>query len=244
MSHSFDVNPFKVDGNYLIFKNLLVFVFILTSILVSYLILIKNSNLFPIKEVYIDGDLKYLDQEKLKVDIARYTTTGFFQIELKKISQLLQDDHWVSEVSVRKIWPSSVLVKIRERTPMAKLNKDRFFDEQGNIFQPLFVPPIDILQIDDLSGDPKALFFIANQINEKFVENGLSLKGLKKTKLGIIKAELADSKEVVLGYEDNFQDNLVRFTNSYQSVLKPLWFKIAKVDLRHGDGFAVRFEKN
>ena len=63
MSHSFDVNPFKIDGNYLIFKNLLVVVFILTSILVSYLILIKNSNLFPIKEVYIDGDLKYLDQE-------------------------------------------------------------------------------------------------------------------------------------------------------------------------------------
>ena len=69
---------------------------------------------------------------------------------------------------------------------MAKLNKDRFLTK-GNIFQPLFVPPIDILQIDDLSGDPKALFFIANQINEKFVENGLSLKGLKKTKLELSK---------------------------------------------------------
>lgn len=244
MSHSFDVNSFKVDGNNSIFKNLLVFVFIMIPILLSYLVLTKNSNLFPIKEVYIDGDLKYLNQEQLKLDIARYTSTGFFQIELKKISQLLQNDHWVSEVSVRKIWPSSVLVKIKERTPMAKLNKDRFFDEKGNIFDPLFVPLIDILQINDLSGDPEKLFLIANQINEKFTENGLSLKGLKKTKLGIIKIELNDSKEVVLGYEDNFENNLVRFIGSYQSVLKPLWFKIAKVDLRYVDGFAVRFEKD
>ncbi len=244
MSNSFDVNSFKVDGNYSIFKNLLVFVFITIILLFSYLILTKNSNLFPITEVYIDGDLKYLNQEQLKIDIARYTTAGFFQIKLKKISQLLQNDHWVSEVSVRKIWPSSVLVKIKERNPMAKLNKDRFFDENGNIFAPLFVPRIDILQIDDLSGDPEKLFFIANQINKKFTENRLLLKGLKKTKLGIIKIELNDSKEVVFGYEDNFQDNLVRFIDSYQSILKPLWFKIAKVDLRYVNGFAVRFEEN
>ena len=77
MSHSFDVNSFKVDGDNFVFKNLLVFIFIMASISVSYFILTKNSNLFPIKEVYIDGDLKYLDQEQLKVDIARYTTAGF-----------------------------------------------------------------------------------------------------------------------------------------------------------------------
>ena len=244
MNSRFDFNPFKLNGKNSIFKSLSVFIFIMIPILAYYLILSESSNLFPIKEVYIDGDLKYLDQEQLKQDIANYTKKGFFQIDLKKISQLLQDDRWVSEVSVRRIWPSSVLVKIKERTPKAKLNKNSFFDEKGNIFKPLYIPNINILQIEDLSGDPENLFFIANQINKKFRENGLFLKGLKKTKLGIIKLELSDFKEVILGDELNFEDNLARFLNSYQLVLKSLWFKIAKVDLRYVDGFAVRFEKN
>ena len=244
MNSSFDLSPFKTDKRNSILKSLSVLIFIMISISTYYFILSKGSDLFPIKEVYIDGDLKYLDQEQLKKDIASYTKTGFFHVDLKKISKFLQDDHWVSEVSVRRIWPSSVLVKIKERTPKAKLNENRFFDEQGNIFKPSYIPDIDILQIDDLSGNPGKLFFIAKQIDDKFVENGLFLKGLKRTKLGIIKLELSDFKEVVLGHEHNFQDNLARFLNSYQLVLKSLWFKIAAVDLRYINGIAVRFEEN
>ncbi len=244
MNRRFDFNPFESNGKNSIFKSLSVFIFIMIPISAYYLILSESSNLFPIKEVYIDGDLKYLDQKQLKQDIASYTQKGFFQIDLKKISQLLQDDRWVSEVSVRRIWPSSVLVKIKERTPKAKLNKNSFFDEKGNIFKPLYIPNINILQIEDLSGDPEKLFFIANHINKKFIENGLFLKRLKKTKLGIIKLELSDFKEVILGDELNFEDNLARFLNGYQLVLESLWFKVAKVDLRYVDGFAVRFEKN
>ena len=211
MNSSFDFNPFKTNNKNFILKSLSVFIFIMIPISTYYLILNKSSVLFPIKEVYIDGDLKYLDQDQLKADIASYTKTGFFTIDLKKISQLLQDDHWVSEVSVRRIWPSSVLVKIKERTPKAKLNKNSFFDEKGDIFKPLYIPNIDILQIHDLSGDPEKLFFIANQVNGKFIENGLFLKGITKTKLGIIELELSDFKQIILGEEQNFQDNLVRF---------------------------------
>ena len=72
---------------------------------------------------------------------------------------------------------------------------------------------------------------MANQINGKFIENGLFLKGITKTKLGIIKLELSDLKQIILGEEHNFQDNLVRFLNSYQAVLKSFWFKVAEVDL-------------
>ena len=244
MNSSFDFNPFKSNNKNFILKSLPVFIFIVIPISTYYLILNKSSVLFPIKEVYIDGDLKYLDQDQLKADIASYTKTGFFTIDLKKISQLLQDDHWVSEVSVRRIWPSSVLVKIKERTPKAKLNKNSFFDEKGDIFKPLYIPNIDILQIHDLSGDPEKLFFIANQVNGKFIENGLFLKGITKTKLGIIELELSDFKQIILGEEQNFQDNLVRFLNSYQAVLKSFWFKVTKVDLRYIDGFAVRFDEN
>ena len=244
MNSSFDFNPFKTNNKNFILKSLSVFIFIMIPISTYYLILNKSSVLFPIKEVYIDGDLKYLDQDQLKADIASYTKTGFFTIDLKKISQLLQDDHWVSEVSVRRIWPSSVLVKIKERTPKAKLNKNSFFDEKGDIFKPLYIPNIDILQIHDLSGDPEKLFFIANQVNGKFIENGLFLKGITKTKLGIIELELSDFKQIILGEEQNFQDNLVRFLNSYQAVLKSFWFKVTKVDLRYIDGFAVRFDEN
>jgi len=244
MNSSFDFNPFKSNNKNFILKSLPVFIFIVIPISTYYLILNKSSVLFPIKEVYIDGDLKYLDQDQLKADIASYTKTGFFTIDLKKISQLLQDDHWVSEVSVRRIWPSSVLVKIKERTPKAKLNKNSFFDEKGDIFKPLHIPNIDILQIHDLSDDPEKLFFIANQVNGKFIENGLFLKGITKTKLGIIELELTDFKQIILGEEQNFQDNLARFLNSYQAVLKSFWFKVTKVDLRYIDGFAVRFNEN
>ena len=57
-----DFNPFELNGKNSIFKSLLVFIFIMIPILAYYLILSESSNLFPIKEVYIDGDLKYLDQ--------------------------------------------------------------------------------------------------------------------------------------------------------------------------------------
>ena len=212
-------------------------------ILIWCFLLLDETNFFPIKKVYINGDLNYLDQNQLKSDIAKYTNQGFFQIDLNKISESLQLDQWVSEVSVSKIWPSSILVKIKERLPIAKLNKDYFFDEKGEIFQPSFVPNVELLQISDLSNKPNNLFKVMHQVNLNLVKEGLFLDSLHKTKLGTIQLTLSDGKKVVLGNEEVFETNLNRLLISYKTFLKDLWLNIESVDLRYSNGLAVRFTR-
>ena len=127
--------------------------------------------------------------------------------------------------------------------PIAKLNKDYFFDEKGEIFQPSFVPNVELLQISDLSNKPNNLFKVMHQVNLNLVKEGLFLDSLHKTKLGTIQLTLSDGKKVVLGNEEVFETNLNRLLISYKTFLKDLWLNIESIDLRYSNGLAVRFTR-
>ena len=119
-----------------------------------------------------------------------------------------------------------------------------FFDEQGVIFEPKFVPNIDILKIQDFSGNPQNTFNISQKLNSDLQRKGLILDNIEKSKLGIIRFKLSDAKEVVLGNENDFERNVRRFLKCYEIFLNTSWHEIEKIDLRYSDGFAVRFNEN
>jgi cell division protein FtsQ len=91
----------------------------------SYIILssyrfITQSPYFNIDEVSMVGNKK-LSSEALKAWIGPIVGENIFKLELDEVSRKLAKHPWVQSASARRIFPQGIYIKIKERTPFAKV---------------------------------------------------------------------------------------------------------------------------
>ena len=110
---------------------------LLVLTLFSYAILFfLDGDALPIKSVYIQGNLEHVDFSEIKSKVERSIDSGLLYLDIRQIRRDLLLEPWVQEVSIRKIWPPGIRVKIIERTPVARWGKDAILSSDGHVFIP------------------------------------------------------------------------------------------------------------
>jgi len=101
--------------------------------------LINNSEvptMFPIDEVNIVGELKFLDKAKIAQIVGDNIAGGYFTVDLNKARDVLLQQPWLKSVSLRRQWPASLNVFLEEQVPIAFWNDDSYIGDNGNVFKP------------------------------------------------------------------------------------------------------------
>ncbi|MBQ0721823.1 MAG: FtsQ-type POTRA domain-containing protein, partial [Gammaproteobacteria bacterium] len=88
----------------------------------------------PIKQVRIEGELKNLSREEVKGALSKLVQTGYFALDSRAIVNKVTDLGWVYEAHIRRIWPDTIELSIREQTPIAVWNKEKLLNEKGELF--------------------------------------------------------------------------------------------------------------
>lgn len=111
---------------------------------------IELPTVLPVNEIQVNGDLHFLNKEKIKSMVMENISGGYFTVDLSYMREILLQKPWVKDVSLRRKWPASLNVFIEEQVPVAYWNNDAYLSESGYVFKPLVINKE--LNLPDLNG--------------------------------------------------------------------------------------------
>ncbi|PHQ81540.1 MAG: hypothetical protein COB66_01870 [Coxiella sp. (in: Bacteria)] len=91
---------------------------------------------YPIEHVKLVTQGQYIPQIDIRKAIRAHTHGGFFSLDIKGLKQGLLYDPWVKNVSIRRVWPNSLVVDIQEQQPLARWGMSGVLSTQGDVFYP------------------------------------------------------------------------------------------------------------
>ena len=199
------------------------------------------SKYFPIKSVQVLGKMQYISEVSVKNILNKNISGGFFNINIKTIQQQILNIPGVSSVSIKRIWPDKLLVKLRERQVIA-IWKDNFLVSPiGFIFEYSNVG--DLTRLPRLYCEKKYLIKVIHMLNMMnkiiYTENNsnLDLKSLSYSSGNVI---IKFKNEIINLGSENIFDRLKLFLK-YRPMLieKDIKNTPLKVDMRYPNGFSV-----
>lgn len=204
--------------------------------------LASQPRTLPIRTVRIAGVFHHLSTRQLQQAVAPYVTGGFFTVNVDAVKHALQAIPWVDEVSVRRVWPDALRIRISEQVPLVRWGKNGLLNTRGQLFQPpaATIPP----GLPELSG-PTGLESVVlsgyRDMNRALAPLGFTIARLALDARRSWSLQLSNGMQLKLGRSEVYR-RLLRFVRVYAEVLAPRAADIRLVDLRYTNGFAVAWK--
>ena len=197
---------------------------------------------FPLNRISVQGDWKYLDVDKVYTTINELSRDGFVGISLNEIKNVLEQEPWIREISVRRVWPDRIHVNIFERKPLALWGNIGFVDsglelvrmdkEQLPAGLPHFMGPESAV---------KDVTEMYREISQMLSPYGISVSRIILDERRSWKLVLSDGVFVNIG-SDNLGARKYALTKIYKS-MDIISASVKEIDLRYSSGFALKMNK-
>ncbi len=207
----------------------------------GYLYLANASN-FPINTVKIAANYHRISRQQLATLMSDYQQYSFFSLPAGNLQRSLQSFGWADSVSVRRVWPDTLSIKLVEKEPVALWNKSLITND-GRVFS---ISQADgVLELPALIGPDRQkndILQIYQKLSKLLSSVGLNVAVLKLHENQSWDISLTNGIKVRLGKQD-LEKRLGRFCKAYQAVLAPRLAQVASVDMRYERGMAVQWKQ-
>ncbi len=195
----------------------------------------------PVERVVFEGDIRHSDRNSLVNAVNRELPAGFLGLDLQQLRQTLEQQDWVYQVSIRRQWPKTLVVQVREETPIARWGQGGVLNHRGEIFNPGAAELDAALPL--LSGPQQRaheIMTVYQTLRDGMKTAGLGLSELSLTDRGSWLARTDNGIDIWLGRESPNRQ-LKRFLMVLEQQLQGRADTIARVDMRYVNGVAVAF---
>ena len=202
---------------------------------------IKNASL-PIKYVRTEGVFQYLGKNEIKTVLQPLVTTGFFDVDMQEIHSAVSTLPWVETVTVKRIWPDAIDIKVREKKPYARWGQNSLITERGVIFTPKNMEQFQTLTV--VTGpelQQVKVLEIMKGIKTALADQSMELAEFSVNDRWSWKIRLANGLEILLGRNEQLK-KLQRFLKTLTVLGQEQVEQIAIVDLRYPNGYAVSWK--
>jgi cell division protein FtsQ len=90
----------------------------------------------PITHIKIHATYEHYTREELQEYIKPYIKDGFFASNAVNLQQRLESMPWTKSVTLQRIWPDTLLVRLVEREPVARWGEHGLIDKDSGLFYP------------------------------------------------------------------------------------------------------------
>ncbi len=218
--------------------------------------LLLASDLFRVEQVAVQGNSRLTEQQIAALsDIQIGINT--FSLDLGLIGRKIEENPWVQQADVRRIFPRQVVIDLKERRPVAIINLGYLYylDDRGEIFKVLGAsdnldyPIITGFNYDKAQGHDteyaQKLRQIVGLLTDLSERNLFSLDQVSEIHHedsgGLSLFTLEGGVKVKLGYAD-YSDKLDRLERIYTQ-LQPKLQMLDYIDLNVDDKVIVRIER-
>lgn len=200
-----------------------------------------NPATLPVKVVRIDGELKYLQKAELENAVAGVVSGGFFNIDLQSIMSRAHELPWVDEVSVKRVWPDTVVMEIRERVAIARWGDKHLVTASGEIFLPNELVPEGLPVLKGLDNRSIEVVELFKREKPRFAQLDLTIATLEVNKRGAWSIAFENGLQIAIGRTD-IENRLQRLAENFVAITQrgnPEY-----IDLRYRHGIAVSWKKS
>lgn len=211
---------------------------------------VARQPLFALRSIKLEGDVTHNNAATVRANVAPRLAGNFFSLNLQAARNAFEAVPWVRHAVVRKVWPNRLLVTLEEHRPVALWKgaegDDRLVNSHGEVFE-ANLGDVDEDQLPEFEG-PEAqapqMLAMYRKLVGVFNPLGLEPSRLALSGRGSWEVELDDGAEVTLGRgsDDEVLARTERFVRTLTQVTGGNRRPLEYADLRHTDGYAVRFK--
>jgi cell division protein FtsQ len=246
------VNSLEIPGdikfvNWL--SNVLLCLFLVLVALSGFQYLSKNK-IKNLDAITIKGNINHNDISSIRNNIISNISGNFYSIDLNKTKQIFESISWVNQAIVKRVYPSSIEVKLSEFKPKAiwGAREDmKLVDDSGAIFEAnAEEDEYDLMpQLIGPEGQGKLMLDMYEVVAMALEPLKNRLKILELNTRGSWIATLEGGAHIELGRGGvkDVVDRAGKFSAGAEQMLTKLNKKIIDiqyVDLRHAEGYAMR----
>ncbi len=203
---------------------------------------LTDPHTLPIRSVRVEGAFRHLNTAELEHALAGKVVGGFFNVNIDAIQQVLRQQPWVDHVAVRRVWPDALQIRVTEQVPLARWGDKGMVNEHGQWFGATQDASVAKLpEFDGPDGLQEVVTARYREVEAMLAPLGLNVARLQLSERRAWRMTLDNGLQLRLGRQ-GIERRLRRFVEVYPSVLKQQLARIAAVDLRYTNGFAVQWK--
>ena len=226
-------------------NGLLILAVIVTLVVAAQLETDWSKLLFKeINHVRVEGEYRRIDHFEIEQLLSPFLGNPVGRDEMDVIAKILKDLPWVKNVLIARSWRDDTLVlRIEEREAVAYWGGKALLDEDGTIFRPHLIDNDDLPILDATAGREKHLLRFYRQLSTWLADEGLRIIYLRENRSRSYTVQLENAPRLILG-RHLLEQRVQRFITAYRVGFSDYLHRIACIDLRYLDGFAVRWKED
>ncbi len=199
---------------------------------------------FPVRQVRIVGDLRYLSQQQVRQVVLAQPIRGFFDADLDRIRSDLQREPWIEAASVRRVWPDQLMVSVREQFPLVRWGNQGFLNRAGHlVLLEGGLKDGSLSLLHGPAGSHQEMLKLLFSLYPPLAEQDLRVRELHLNERRSWSMKLSNGWEVMLGRVE-LNQRVDRFTRIAVPVLNAQSGQVETVDMRYSNGYAVRWQSD
>jgi len=220
-------------------------VFIIIALLLARPMLQKvMAEAIPIRHVQVEGAFQYIDKQDIQKTISPLLQLGYFSVDLQAIQLAVMSLPWAEKVKVQRIWPDRLKLRIYEQRPIVRWQIDSLLNIKGDIFKPRNIDKFQSLPVLYAPTEQRQqMLQVMDGLKLSLMDQGLYMTEFRVSERQSWWLEMENGMIIELG---RFQP-LQKFSRLMQALTvtgSELVEKIAYIDTRYPNGFAVRWREN
>ena len=196
----------------------------------------------PIRTIRVTGEFRHLDRTRIQQVVAEAIDGGFYTADMERIRAQVRAMPWVDQVSIRRVWPDTLVMDVVEQVPFARWGERALVNPQGGVFDADGVEPATgLVRLYGPDGTaPQVMAFF------RWARPGMESAGLPIAALGIDARRewtlsTAQGIEINLG-QRKASTRLARLVATAAGLNADPGRRAQRIDLRYEHGFAVRWQ--
>ena len=214
----------------------------------------------PVRVVKVEGQLAESEAAAIRRRIGRALEGRLLTMDVSGLRERVLELSWPGEVSVRKVWPDTVVVRVARRTVVARWADAGYLTPGGEIVS---TPngPVNVPVFDCALSSPREAMEVYRYLQGMAADAGLLIERVSENEIGEWQLALkepgawmaagneaagsphrASGPTVMLG-ASGLRERMQRFLVAWPRLLADGAAAVDYVDLRYGSGIAVRWRQ-
>ena len=198
----------------------------------------------PIDHVVVNGDFFHLKEKEVINLIDQKVKDGFLSLNLSGLNKYLESEPWIRNATIRRSWPSTIIVDITEEKPIARWGEKQVLNNVGD-----YLEVTDKQSIKNLPtftsefGKSKEMIKSYQLMSEILGPTGLKVHEIQRDVVGSWLITTSSGIQINLG-RDQLAQKLRRFQVVWSAQLNSQVEKIKTIDMRYPNGISVAWNQD
>jgi cell division protein FtsQ len=217
-------------------------ILVIVALMTSLVYAVKE--MAPIKYVKVGSSFKYITRDEIKYALEPLVNVGFFEADVQKIRDALKELIWVDTVTVSRIWPDTIAVKIYEKRPYVRWGEEALINSRGELIVPKDMSAFSNLPIlKGPQGQQLKSLEIMKGVNTALSDQQMDIVQFEINDRWAWKIVLKTGLEILLGRDEQLK-KLQRFIKTLDILKSEQVAAMAIVDLRYPNGYSVSWKRD